>query len=237
MTPTTTAEGKSRALSFGALGVVYFVWGSTYLAIRVGVRDVPPLVFAGTRFLIAGALLYPIARRLGRQSGESNSGGRRLGARAWLSCAVLGLLLLFAGNGGVTVAERTTPSGLAALLVATVPLWMLVFAWPLQKQRINWGSALGLAVGAIGVAVLVDNGTASGGASGVVTVLVGAACWGFGSVLARRLPLPSNAMLAAAMEMVFGGSALLICAAGTGELAQVDWSSIRATSWIAFAYL
>jgi drug/metabolite transporter (DMT)-like permease len=232
-------DTRTRVLSWIALGIVYVVWGSTYLAIRVGVGHVPPLLLAGIRYVIAGALLYPIASRAsagGRASGPT-SGGVRPGARAWLACAVVGVLLLFGGNGGVSLAETTLPSGVAAVLVATVPLWMIVFAWPLERQRVTARSAAGLAVGLGGVVILVGSGLAGGRMSGVFIVIGASAAWGFGSVLSHRLPVPANAMLAAAIEMLAGGVALLAVAAATGEFSRVHWSAVPATSWIALAYL
>jgi drug/metabolite transporter (DMT)-like permease len=233
----TAVDARSRVLSWIALGVVYLVWGSTYLAIRVGVGHLPPLLFAGTRYVIAGALLYPIARRAASGSRASAKDRARPGARAWLAGAVIGILLLFAGNGGVTVAETTLPSGFAAVLVATVPLWMILFAWPMQHQRIAFRSAAALAVGLGGVIVLVGGGTASGRISSVIIVLGAAAAWGFGSVLSHRLAVPSHAMLAAAIEMLAGGVVLLAVGAGSGEFSRIHWSSVPATSWIALAYL
>ena len=256
------------ALSWLALGVVYVVWGSTYLAIRVGVEHLPPLFMAGTRYLIAGGLLYPVARRLaardaartagqdearnvGRTAGRDEAGdvapsrpagqrrgphAARPGLRAWLAGAVVGLLLLVAGNGGLTVGETTLSSGLAAVLVATVPLWMIVFARLLQHQRITLKAALALAVGLAGVAVLV--GAAAGGdAKGVIIVLGAAAAWGLGSVLSHQLGLPSHAMLAAAIEMLVGGVVLLAIAAGAGEFSHIAWSAIPVSNWAALAYL
>jgi drug/metabolite transporter (DMT)-like permease len=237
----TAVDTRSRALSWVALGVVYLVWGSTYLAIRVGVGHLPPLLFAGTRYVIAGTLLYPIARRATSRSRgsaqDSAQHGAKPGVRAWLAGAVIGILLLFAGNGGVTVGETTLPSGFAAVLVATVPLWMILFAWPVQHQRVSFRSALALAVGLGGVVILVGDGTASGRVSGVIIVLGAAAAWGFGSVLSHRLAVPSHAMLAAAIEMLAGGVVLLAVGAGSGELSRIHWSSVPATSWIALAYL
>ena len=236
-------ETRSRALSWIALGVVYLVWGSTYLAIRVGVGHLPPLLFAGTRYVIAGALLYPIARRTTAQA-AANPGvsanpadTANPGARAWLAGAVVGILLLFAGNGGVSVGETRLPSGFAAVLVATVPLWMIVFAWPVQHQRITFRSAAALAVGLGGVIVLVGGGTAAGHIPDVILVLGAAAAWGFGSVLSHRLAVPSHAMLAAAIEMLAGGVVLLATGAGSGEFSRIHWSSVPATSWLALAYL
>ena len=182
-------DTRTRVKSWIALGIVYLVWGSTYLAIRVGVEHLPPLLLAGTRYVIAGALLYPIARRASAATPATANGAARPGAKAWLACAVVGLLLLFAGNGGVSVAETRLPSGVAALLVATVPLWMIVFAWPVEHQRVTVRAAAGLAIGLVGVAVLVGAGLSGGGMSGVFIVLGASAAWGLGSVLSHRLPV------------------------------------------------
>jgi drug/metabolite transporter (DMT)-like permease len=243
MVTGAATDTRTRVLAWIALGVVYVVWGSTYLAIRVGVGHVPPLLLAGVRYVIAGALLYPIASRAsagdrGPADGAGPADGRaRPGARAWLACAVVGILLLFAGNGGVSVAETTLPSGVAAVLVATVPLWMIVFAWPLEGQRVTARSAAGLAVGLSGVVILVGAGLSGGRMSGVFIVLGASAAWGLGSVLSHRLPVPAHAMLAAAIEMLAGGVVLLAVAAATGEFSRVQWSAVPATSWIALAYL
>jgi drug/metabolite transporter (DMT)-like permease len=237
MTNDTGVGSRRPVLSWIALAVVYVVWGSTYLAIRVGVGHMPPLLFAGIRYVVAGALLYPIAVRVTARSRGSGRGSARPGVRAWLAGAAVGILLLSGGNGGVSFAERTLPSGFSAVLVATVPLWMIVFAWPMQHQHVTWRSAAGLVLGLAGVAILVGSGTASGRISSVIIVLAAAAAWGFGSVLSHRLPLPGHALLAAAIEMLAGGVALLAVAAGTGEFSHVQWSSIPAASWIALAYL
>ncbi len=230
-------DTRTRVQSWIALGIVYVVWGSTYLAIRVGVGHLPPLLLAGTRYVIAGALLYPIARRASADARGTAGGGARPAAKAWLACAVVGVLLLFAGNGGVSVAETTLPSGVAAVLVATVPLWMIVFAWPVEHQRVTVRAASGLAIGLVGVAVLVGGGLSGGRMSGVFIVIGASAAWGFGSVLSHRLPVPGDAMLAAAIEMLAGGVVLLAVAAATGEFSRVQWSAVPATSWIALAYL
>ncbi|HEX4090051.1 MAG TPA: EamA family transporter [Trebonia sp.] len=237
-----TLDTRTRVQSWIALGIVYVVWGSTYLAIRVGVGHLPPLLLAGIRYVIAGTLLYPIARRTAAGGGGAPDGGStnvrgRLGARAWLAPAVVGVLLLFGGNGGVSVAETTLPSGVAAVLVATVPLWMIVFAWPVEQQRVTVRSAAGLAVGLGGVAILVGGGLAGGRLSGVFIAIGASAAWGFGSVLSHRLPMPANAMLAAAIEMLAGGVVLLAVAAATGEFGRAQWATVPATSWIALAYL
>ena len=236
MPESAPLDARRRALSWVALGGVYLVWGATYLAIRVGVRHLPPMLLAGTRYVVAGALLYPVALRATRRARDASERGAKPDAKAWIACGIVGVLLLAAGNGGVTYAERVLPSGFAAVLVATVPLWMTVFAWPLQAERISWRSATGLAIGLGGVAILAG-GASSGHISSVIIALGAAAAWGFGSVLSHRLALPVNAMLAAAIEMLVGGVVLMAVAAGTGEFSQVHLASVPVTSWVALGYL
>lgn len=244
MTSVAPANARRSVLAWIALSTVYVVWGSTYLAIRVGVRHFPPLLFAGFRYVIAGVLLYPIAIRVrarGSRLGSKSDGHKtyvRPNARAWLACAIVGILLLFGGNGGVTYAERSLPSGFAALLVATVPVWMVLFARPLQGARISPRALAGLVVGLAGVAALVGNSvTGPGHLIDVGIVLCGAGSWALGSVSSSRLPLPSDLMQAAAMEMLLGGVALLLLGACTGEITQLHWSEIPVAGWIALAYL
>ena len=145
MTLNTAPELRPRLLGWVALGVVYVVWGTTYLAIRVGVRHVPPLLFAGVRYVAAGAILYPIAVRIASRRGAAPA--RRPTVNEWIAGGVIGVVLLVAGNGGLSVAETSLPSGFAAVLVATVPLWMIVFARVLEREPITWRKALSLMVG------------------------------------------------------------------------------------------
>ncbi len=229
---------RTQALAWSSLGVVYVVWGTTYLAIRVGVRHIPPFAFAGIRYVVAGALLYPFALRSAtKREMSSRSYDRRTRGKAWLACGVVGLFLLFGGNGGVTYAETTLPSGLSAVLVATVPIWMIAFSWPLLKRRVGFGAAVGIAIGLGGVVLLTGNFAGTGRIEGILIVLGAAASWGFGSVVSHRLPLPRPPMLAAAMEMLVAGVVLLGVAAGVGEFSHFSLTSIPASGWIALAYL
>jgi drug/metabolite transporter (DMT)-like permease len=148
--PGSTARSPAYG-GWAALLVVYVVWGSTYLAIRVGVETIPPLLLAGIRYLIAGLILFPFAIRSG--SPEARTTGRPRSAN-WLACAVVGILLLLGGNGLVSVGERTVPSGFASLLVATVPLWLLVLDAVLTRRWLGWLPCAGLIVGLAGVALL-----------------------------------------------------------------------------------
>ncbi len=236
MTESIEVDARPRWLAWAALGVIYFVWGTTYLSIRVGVRHLPPLLFAGTRFLIAGSLLYPVARVFA--SRETVGGGpARPGARAWVAAGVVGVLLPAGGNGTVTFAETRLPSGLAAVLIATVPLWIVVFARIFQGQPITWRAAVGLLIGLAGVVVLASNGRTAGSLGYIVLTLGAAASWALGSVLGHRLPLPKQILLAASMEMLIGGLALVVVGACVGEFGHLHLSHAPATAWIAFAYL
>jgi drug/metabolite transporter (DMT)-like permease len=228
------AGRREQVLAWSALAVVYVVWGSTYLAIRIGVRDIPPGLLVGLRYLVAGALLYPVAVRAG---GAELRAADRPGWRQWLGSAVVGLLLLAIGNGGVTLAEKSLPSGLAAVLVATVPLWMVLFAVPVQRQRVTLRAAAGLVAGLAGVAVLVGGETAGGHAGAIVLVLAAAASWALGSVISKKLRLPRRALLAAAMEMVTAGVVLMVVSVATGEVGRASWGSISPGSWAALAWL
>ena len=214
--------------------MVYVVWGSTYLAIRVGVRDLPPGILAGSRFLLAGLMLYPIAVR-------SGSGQLRLTDRPrrpqWVACALVGTLLLVIGNGALTFAERAVPSGLAAVLVATVPLWMVVFGALIDRTRVTAAAVLGLVVGLAGVAVLAGGGSLRGQWFGVCTVLAASAAWGLGSVVGPHVSLPRRALLAAAMQMLIAGAVLLTVAAISGEFGEVRWSAVSIESWLALLWL
>ena len=225
--------GRGALLGWAALAVVYVVWGSTYVAIRVGVRDLPPLAMTGSRLLIAGLLLYPAAVRSGGPELRSED---RPGKRQWLACLVVAVLLLVLGNGGLSVGEKTLGSGFAAVLVATVPLWMVAFAWPINRTRPTARATAGVLLGLAGVAVLAG-ASGSGRLDGVLIVLGASMSWALGSVLAHRLALPRRALLAAAMEMLIAGALLLTASAADGDLTRVDWSHVGSGSWFALAYL
>ena len=231
----------ARSPAFGgwaALLVVYVVWGSTYLAIRVGVETIPPLLLAGVRYLIAGLILFPFAIRGGSPETRTTDRPRRAN---WLACAVVGILLLLGGNGLVSVGERTVPSGFASLLVATVPLWLLVLDAALTRRWIGWLPCVGLIVGLGGVALLagLGDGTSASGASasGVVIILVASVCWALGTILSTRLALPRRAMLATAMQMLTGGVTITVLAAVTGEFGSFHLGHVSLGSWLALAYL
>src|SRR5487761_874059 len=237
-----TTPGKSRAGSsaWAALFVVWLVWGSTYLAIRVADRSIPPFAMAAARYLTAGAVLYPLAwlgsRR--RQAAMPRPAGGRAPSRLaqWGGVAGVGTLLLAFGNGGVSYAEQTLPSGLAALLVASVPLWMALADRVINGQRIPLRGWLSLVIGLAGIAVLArPSGT--GAVLPVLVVLGASVSWGVGSVLAGRLPAPASPLVGSAMEMLAGGLVLTGLAAANGELTRIDPAHVSAQSLLGLLYL
>jgi len=215
--------------------IVYVVWGSTYLAIRVGVETMPPLLMAAARNLLAGLIMFPLALRHWRSAPLARRWPSR---REWLGCATVGILLLVA-NGVVGVGEQTVPSGLAALLVATVPLWLLGIDAGLNHARIGLAPLAGLLLGLAGVALLSGLGGRSRGTSvaGVIIILAAAAMWALGTILARRATIPSSPALTSGMELLAGGAALLVLGAAAGEFGSLHLSHVSARSWLALGYL
>jgi drug/metabolite transporter (DMT)-like permease len=216
---------------WAALGAVYVIWGSTYLAIRVMVEDVPPLLGAGARFLLAGAvLLAALAARSGRVA---------VSRRELASAALVGVLLPAGGNGLVTVAEQDVPSALAALLVASVPLWVVVLRVGVARERVTPPTVAGVAVGFAGVGLLLLPGNRPEGATvaGVALVLVAACSWATGSFLSPRLTMPADALVSTGWQMVAGGVALVVAGAAAGEGADVRVADLGPASIAAFAYL
>ncbi|HEY1920028.1 MAG TPA: EamA family transporter [Streptosporangiaceae bacterium] len=218
---------------WSALLVVWVVWGSTYIAIRVADESLPPLAMASARYLAAGALLFPFARRSG---GPQLRASDRPGIAQWLGMAVVGTMLLALGNGAVSYAEKTLPAGLAALLVATVPLWMVLTDRVVNGRPIPPASWLALVVGVAGVGILARP-SGHGSVVPVLIVLGGSLSWGSGSVLAGRLPSPARPLLGSAMEMLAGGAVLAGLAALTGELSHFDPGQVSGRSALALLYL
>ncbi|MFD9125174.1 EamA family transporter [Kitasatospora sp. NPDC059571] len=229
--PAPPARTRITAQVWGALAIVYVVWGSTYLAIRVAVETMPPFLSAGARFLTAGALLA------GLLAWRQGPAALRVRARELGSAAVVGLLLLIGGNGMVVLAERSVPSGLAALMVASVPLWVVVVR-RFTGQRTPRSTLGGVLVGLLGLLVLSSPGlTGAVRPLGLVALLTGSLLWACGSVLAGRLPMPSNALAASAYEMVAGGLGALVLALVRGESQGFDPARVSAGSWAALGYL
>jgi len=221
-----------------AFAVVYFVWGSTYLAIRIGVREVPPFILAGVRFLVAGVVLYGWMRLKGTPSPT---------AREWGAASLLAVLIFVLDYGLVFWSERRVPSGITAVMMATIPVFMalaeIVF---LRTQRLTWRLALALVVGMGGVAVLVGRSGLSermnlGGApvdtAGACALIVGAIAWSVAASLSRRLPSPSSKVMSSGAQMLAGGVLLTLTSALLGEFRGFHVQAVSRSAWLALAYL
>lgn len=226
-------EGPSKFRVMTAFAAIYLVWGSTYLAIRFGVETIPPFMMAGTRFVVAGLLLYGWARIRGAPHPAWIE---------WRSAAIIGTLLLFVGNGGVTWAEQKVPSGIAALLVATVPIWIVIIDWLWHgAARPRPGVIVGLVVGFMGVLFLVGPDQLLGhnriDLAGVGVLMVATVSWAAGSLYSRKAILPSSPLLATSMEMLSGGIVLFLVSGLTGEFQRFDPSLVSTRSWLSVGYL
>jgi drug/metabolite transporter (DMT)-like permease len=231
--PLSHTPARTTTLVLVAFAAVYLVWGSTYLAIRIGVESFPPLVLAGIRHLTVGLFLFPILRRMtGIKPTPAN----------WRTAVVTGALLLFVGNGGVSWAELTVPSGIAALLVATVSLWLVIVDWlrpggvrPVPRV------VMGLVMGFAGLALLVGPAHLGGSERvdprGAAVLVIASFAWACGSLYSKHGGMPSSAMLGVAMQSFAGGVILLIVAFFAGEFRGLHLGAISLRSWLALGYL
>lgn len=228
----TASSRPSVGKLIAAFAAVYVIWGSTYLGIRYAVESIPPFLMAGTRNLAAGLVLYAFVRR------------RNGGAPSWMEwrdAAIAGGLMLTIGNGGVTWAEQVIPSGMAALLVALTPLWMVLFDW-LRPSGVRPRALViaGLGVGSVGVALLArGHGDNSGSARtwGVLMLLAASMSWAFGSIFNRRARKPASPLLSVAMQLIAGSSLLLVLAVVRGEPARFSFAQVTPLSFWAWLYL
>ncbi|MEO5884004.1 MAG: EamA family transporter [Candidatus Limnocylindrales bacterium] len=231
--PRPLADPRSVAI---AMLVLYVVWGSTYLAIAIAVDTIPPFLMAGARFLLAGAVL--LTWTIVRARGEFVRPTRR----EWRDSAIVGALLLGGGMGMVAWGEQTIPSGIAALLIALMPVWIAVFGGILLGERLPRMAVVGILVGFGGVAILVGP-TAFGVAgaldpAGLGAIMLSPIAWSLGSLYAsHRATLPAKPLVATGLQMLTGGLLLMTMAAATGEFGRVDPGAISAPSLGAFAYL
>lgn len=236
---TTAARTRpSTAAVATALLIVYVVWGSTYLAIAVMIQTLPPLLAAGARYGVAGLLMLGVLLAHARWRRRAKPVERPTAAH-WRSAFIIGTLLLLGGNGGVVLAELRIPSGVAAVLVATVPIWMVLFDAVLTRRPPTLLVTGGLVTGVIGVAVLLVpvEGLAQLDPLGVGLVLGGNICWAAGSLYARRAPLPRSGLLGTSMEMMAGGVALLAGGLLLGEAGRANVAAFSVESLLAVAYL
>lgn len=212
--------------------IIYVVWGSTYLAIRWGVETIPPFILGATRFLIAGSTLYAFTRW---------RGAAKPTLLEWRNSAIVGALLLFVGNGAVAWSEQRVSSGMASLIVATVPLW-LVLCELAQGQRPSLAKWAGVALGLVGVALLVlpaDGNIASAAVDpiGALVLAAGSFSWTVGSLFSRTAKLAKPASLAISMQMLTGGALLLLLSLVSGELSHAHRDAVSMTSLYSLLYL
>src|SRR5467141_1697227 len=231
--PLPHGPADATTLVLMAFAAVYIVWGSTYLAIRIGIESFPPLILAGLRHTLVGVILYSVLR--------GKTGIRPTGAN-WRAALVTGALLLFVGNGGVSWAERTVPSGIAALLVATVSLWLVIVDWlrpggvrPVPRVE------MGLLMGFAGLALLVGPAHLGGSERvdprGAAVLVVASLAWACGSLFSKHGGMPSSAILGVAMQSLTGGVILLIAGLFAGEFGRLHLGAISMRSWLALGYL
>jgi drug/metabolite transporter (DMT)-like permease len=234
LVPTSqeSAIGHSRTYSIQlalAFAAIYLVWGSTYLAIRFAVETIPPLVAAGIRHSIAGAIMLVWAWARGYRPTRAH----------WIAGSIVGALFFFLGHGSLHWAEQYVGSGLAALLLATEPMFILLLAWSMGQQKISRLSALGLGLGALGVAVLTGAELTVKGSSllALMAVLVGSFAWSAGVVISPKLNLPSDPLGRTALPTICGAVMLLAAAGLTGEFHATHWANISLKSILGLAYL
>lgn len=216
-----------------AFAVIYFVWGSTFLAIRVGVREVPPLVLASMRFFVAGAVLFLWLKFKGTPSPSP---------REWLAATALAICIFVVDYGLLFWAEQRVPSGIAAVMLATIPVFMtlseIIF---LRTQRLTFRLALALLVGIGGVGVLVSRSVNIGEApidrAGAGALVIAAISWSIASALTRKLPLPESKAMSSGAQMLAGGILLAVTAAIFGEFRGFHISAVSHAAWFALAYL
>ncbi len=222
----------SRAKLLLAFAAVYFIWGSTYLFIRFAIETVPPFLVGGIRFILAGGVMYAWLRM---------RGAARPARAEWRSAFIIGPLLMTGGNGGIVWSEQYVASGIVALVVALVPLWMLLLGWMRGGARPSRREWLGVTTGLVGVAMLVstDGNPAHGGISPLAALVMvcSTLSWSVGSLIARDAPLPASPLLASAMEMLAGGVGMLLIALGRGEFQQLATSDVSWRSGLSIAYL
>ncbi|MDZ4754615.1 MAG: EamA family transporter [Phycisphaerae bacterium] len=229
------------ALAFAAL---YTIWGSTYLAIQIAGRDVPPFLMAGTRFLVAGGVLLACCAMFGSVTRTD------LSRRNWSAAFVVGFGLMLVGNGGIAYSLQRIPSGIAAVIVALTPMWLVMFDWAQKRSEGQRGRPtvtvfVGIALGIAGIATLKFEGQLEGGAGslpaldriGILLTIVSTIGWAFGSIWGRTAPRPSSPVTACAMQMLAGGTLLLIASPLFESWSDVRVQELPPRFWIAWSYL
>jgi drug/metabolite transporter (DMT)-like permease len=226
-------NGKHGIIIILAFAAIYIIWGTTYLGIRVAVETIPPFFMAGVRFLFSGMLIFIILRIRGVPMPKRFH---------WRSAVFVGALLLVGGNGLVTWSEQQVSSSTAALVVATVPLWIALLDWLIFKgTRPGKRVTIGLILGLVGIGMLIGPGqilgTASFSLTALLILLLAPILWSLGSLYSRQADLPENTFMATAMEMLAGGALLLVAGLVTGEAGQLNGAEFSTRSLVAMVYL
>jgi drug/metabolite transporter (DMT)-like permease len=222
-------------IMIAAFAAVYLIWGSTYLAMKYAIETLPSFLMAGTRFLLAGAVLFVWARL--------SSDYERPKLVHWRTSLIVGGLLLLGGNGGVVIAQHYLPSSLTALLIATEPFWVVLIGWLFMgNARPNFKVILGLLVGFAGVSLLISGrglnfGDGGGQLLGIVLIVFSTIAWASGSLYGLRAASPKSALLGAGMQMLSGGLLLILLGLITGEWQSFKFADVSTNSWIALGYL
>ena len=233
-TSTTPSTRRSPSLPGGplvaAFATVYIVWGSTYLFIRIAGESIPPLLMAGLRFVVAGAILFAVTARMGNPRADP------LGPRQWRAATIAGVLMLVGGNGMVSYGETFVASGTVALLVATVPLFVALFGGIFLGQRLRPIAVVGIGVGLLGTGLLIRPG-GGGDAAHMALVLVAPLTWAAGSLYSTRAPLPKRPLVTTGMEMLTAGVVLIALAGAVGEFGAFHPAQVPITAWLSLLYL
>jgi drug/metabolite transporter (DMT)-like permease len=217
-----------------ALIILYIVWGSTYLGIKIAVETIPPFFHAGIRFLISGIILVIWQRAIGNEMPTRNQ---------WKNTFIIGTFLLLGGNGLVSWAEQTIPSGVAALIVGTVPLFLVIMeAFRPNGVKPTWQTMLGLLIGFVGVFILVGPAEITGSQEnlnplGVIAVLSASILWAVGSIYSKGADLPKSSFMTTGAEMLMGSIGLFVVSLLTGELSDFRFTQISTNSWLGLIYL
>lgn len=232
--PAGSDEKGRKAKLLLAFASVYVVWGSTYLAIKFAVETIPPYLMGSARFIVSGLILYVWARARGAPQPSR---------REWRDAAIVGTLLLAGGNGAVGWAEQKVPSGITALLVASVPLWMVLIDWARPSGKRPRGLVIaGLLLGLVGVGVLAapgmdDSSRAGSMTVGAIALVLGSISWAAGSIYGRHSARPESGEMATGLQMLTGSVALALIGAATGELGRFHFSGVTSRSFLGWAYL
>lgn len=235
MTITTQSANESQKIKIiAAFGIIYFVWGTTYLAIRLAINTIPPFLMAGIRFTLAGILLYGWSYwRFDKKPGLSD----------WGKAAIPGILMFVGGNGVLTWSETFIPSGLAALIIATVSIWMVVLDWLFfSRKRPDKLTLSGIAIGVAGVALLTgvgDEVLINGGSIivGILVLTLASMSWAAGSLVSRNIKSTASLQFTISMQILIGGLALILIGSAKGEWPQVSLQTISLQSILALSYL